>query len=475
MNKRKVLVVDDDLGGREALRMILKDTYEVISAENGTAALKAFGDQKVDTVILDIVMPDIDGIEVLRRMKEEDSLIPVIMVTATQSVKTAVDAMKLGAYDYITKPYDMNEIKLVVEKAMQNQAMMNELTYLRSEVKKTYGFENIIGNSAPMRVVFEVIQKVKDTDSTVLIMGESGTGKELIARAVHFSGVRKDKPFIAVHCAAIPSTLLESELFGHERGAFTGADQRKLGKFELADTGTIFLDEIGEMDPAIQAKMLRVLQEQEINRVGGTKPIKIDVRILAATNLDLKKAVQEGKFREDLYYRINVVPILVPPLRERKEDIPALANFFFDKYKRELHSKVQGISPEAVEAFEEYHWPGNVRELENLMERLLTLVNHPSIRPEDLQLSSRGEGREAPPSSSPLTPVGDNVKLEEATASFEKEIILGALEKSNWIASQAARRLGTTRRILKYRMDQLGIKKEMVSEKDSTNDLKSSS
>lgn len=466
MNKRRILIVDDDLGGREALRMILKDTYDVIPAENGTEAIKAFGDQKVDAVILDIVMPDIDGIEVLRRMKEEDTLIPVIMVTATQSVKTAVDAMKLGAFDYITKPYDMNEIKLVVEKAMQSRVMMNELNYLRSEVKKAYSFENIIGDSSVMRAVFEVIRKVKDTDSTVLIAGESGTGKELIARAIHFSGARKEKPFIVVHCAAIPSTLLESELFGHEKGAFTGADQRKLGKFELADTGTIFLDEIGEMDPAIQAKMLRVLQEQEISRVGGTKPIKIDVRVVTATNRDLKKAVQEGKFREDLYYRINVVPIQVPPLRDRREDISALANFFFDKYKKEISSKVHGISPEALKAMKEYSWPGNVRELENLIERLLTLTNHSSILVEDLQFISKDEQGDT--HSLPEAGMGENVNLGEATARFEKEIILDALEKSNWIASQAARRLGTTRRILKYRMDQLGIEKMGKEEESST-------
>ena len=288
MNKRKVLIADDELGSRESLRMILKDTYEIVQAENGTSALKAFGDQKLDAAILDIVMPDVDGIEVLRRMREEDPFLPVIMVTATQSVKTAVDAMKLGAFDYITKPYDMNEIKLVVEKAIRSRSVMNELNYLRAELKESYPFENMIGDSPLMRAVFEVIQKVKDTDSTVLISGESGTGKELVARAIHFSGIRKDKPFIVVHCAAIPSTLLESELFGHEKGAFTGADQRKLGKFELADTGSIFLDEIGEMDPAIQAKMLRVLQEQEINRVGGTKPIKLDVRVITATNRDLK-------------------------------------------------------------------------------------------------------------------------------------------------------------------------------------------
>ena len=464
MSKRKVLIVDDDLGGREALRMILKDTYEVIPAGNGTEGLKAFGDQKVDAVILDIVMPDIDGIEVLRRMKEEDPLLPVIMVTATQSVKTAVDAMKLGAFDYITKPYDMNEIKLVVEKAMQSRAVMSELQYLRSEIKRSYPFENMIGESAGMRAVFDVIEKVKNTDSAVLITGESGTGKELVARAVHFSGARKNKPFIAVHCAAIPSTLLESELFGHEKGAFTGADQRKLGQFELADTGTIFLDEIGEMDPAIQAKMLRVLQEQEINRVGGAKPIKIDVRILAATNRNLQKAVEAREFREDLFYRINVVPIHIPPLRERKEDIPALVQFFFDKYKRELNSDVQGISPEAVKALQEYPWPGNVRELENTLERLLTLVNKSTIQPDDLQLSPRGEVKESAPISD-LT--GNDVKLEAVTAEFERKIILDALEKSNWVASQAARRLGTTRRILKYRMDQLGIKKEKLVQEET--------
>lgn len=464
MGKRKVLIVDDELGGREALRMILKDNYEVIPAENGKSGLKAFSEQKVDAVILDILMPDIDGIEVLKRMKAEDAELPVIMVTATQSVKTAVDAMKLGAFDYITKPYDTNEIKLVLEKAIRSRTVMNELNYLRSEIKRTYPVESLIGESAPMKGVFDVIQKVKETDSTVLITGESGTGKELIARAIHYTGNRKEKPFITVHCAAIPTSLLESELFGHEKGSFTGADSRKLGQFELADTGTIFLDEIGEMEPAIQAKMLRVLQEQEIQRVGGTKPIKVDVRVLAATNRDLEKAVKEGKFREDLYYRINVVPIRVPPLRERREDIPRLVKFFFDKYKRELNSSVEEITSDALKALQGYDWPGNVRELENAIERLLTLTSHATIKAEDLQLNSKFDEKEAAASST--KPSSEGVGLEAATAQFEKEIILEALEKSNWIASQAARRLGTTRRILKYRMDQLGIKREGISDSE---------
>jgi len=456
MNKRKVLVVDDDLGGREALRMILKDNYEVFQAKNGTEGLKVFNDQKIDAVILDIVMPDLDGVEVLRRMKEEDALLPVVMVTATQSVKTAVDAMKLGAFDYITKPYDMNEIKLVVDKAIKSRAMMNELQYLRSEIKKSFPFENLIGDSVEMRKVFDVIKKVKDTDSTVLITGESGTGKELIARAIHFNGERKNKPFIVVHCAAIPSTLLESELFGHEKGAFTGADRKKPGQFELADTGTIFLDEIGEMPLETQAKILRVLQEQEINHIGGIKPLKVDVRVLAATNRDLKRAIEDGKFREDLYYRINVVPIHVPSLKDRKADIPSLINFFFEKYKRELNSSVEEISPEAMDILLEYSWPGNVRELENAIERLLTLVNHSKILPDDLSLNMGIKNED----QSTINYKNENMSLQEATALFEREIIIDALEKSNWIASQAARRLGTTRRILKYRMDQLDIKRE---------------
>lgn len=443
--------------------MILKDVFEVSLAENGTEALKLFSEQKTDGVILDIVMPDIDGIEVLKRMKEEDPLLPVIMVTATRSVKTAVEAMKLGAFDYITKPYDVNEIKLVVEKAMQNRSVMKELTYLRSELKNSYDFENIIGQSEAMRPVFEVIQKVKDTDSTVLISGESGTGKELVARAIHFGGVRKERPFIVVHCAAIPSTLLESELFGHEKGAFTGADQRKLGKFELADTGTIFLDEIGEMDPAVQAKMLRVLQEQEINRVGGTKPIKIDVRVVAATNRDLKKDVQEGKFREDVYYRINVVPIQLPPLRERREDIPLLVGFFLEKYRKELRSSVRLFSEASMSALQDYPWPGNVRELENLVERVLTLSGSEVVEPKDLHLSNSDTLSLAAETTFVRGLVRNGQKLEEVTRQIERELILDALEKTNWVASQAARLLGTTRRILKYKMDQIGIKKERLA------------
>ncbi|MFC1631472.1 sigma-54 interaction domain-containing protein, partial [Candidatus Omnitrophota bacterium] len=308
------------------------------------------------------------------------------------------------------------------------------------------------------------IEKVAPTKSAVLITGESGTGKELVARAIHFTGARKDKPFVAVQCAAIPETLMESELFGHEKGSFTDATSRQLGKFELANQGTLFLDEIGEMNPAIQAKMLRVLEQQEITRVGGAKTIAIDVRVVAATNRDLKKAIQEGSFREDLYYRLNVVPITLPTLRERKEDIPLLANYFLDKYSKELNSKVKAISPEAQEVLDSYPWPGNVRELENIIERVLTLATHSNILPEDLpgDLRAGNQGADQVQAQSTATTASSGVTLPQAVQDLEKELIVRALNDTDWEVNPAADKLGVTRRILKYKMDTLGIKAKKV-------------
>jgi transcriptional regulator with GAF, ATPase, and Fis domain len=332
---------------------------------------------------------------------------------------------------------------------------------LRAELRERYGFGNIIGKSKVIREIFNTLNKVISTKSNILIMGESGTGKELIARAIHFASARRNKPFMVVQCAAIPDTLMESELFGHEKGAFTDATTRKLGKFELAHEGTLFLDEIGEMSPAIQAKILRMLEQREITRVGGTKLINVDVRLVAATNRDLKEETKKGNFREDLYYRINVVPIYLAPLRERKEDIPLLANHFLDKYSKEINPKVEGISPEAMEVLTNYPWPGNVRELENIIERVLTLTNRKTILAEDLPRDIRADSavsQVAIEAKEQSLITDEIVTLPKAVERLEKEMIITALEKTKWVHTEAARQLGITRRILKYKMDILGIK-----------------
>lgn len=384
MSKQKVLIIDDEPGSIEAFRAILKDDYNVLFATGAQEGLKIIAEEDIQLVLLDVIMPEMDGITALRKIREMDNSLTVVMVTATKSIKTAVEAMKLGAFDYLAKPFEVNEAKLIIRRAMQNRALAHELEYLRAELKQKHGFDNIVGKSKVIKEIFRTLEKVASTKSTVLITGESGTGKELVARTIHFTSSRKIKPFVAVQCAAIPDTLMESELFGHEKGAFTDAASRKLGKFELAHEGTLFLDEIGEMSLPIQAKILRALEQQEIARVGGTKPVDADVRLIVATNRDLKKAVKEGLFREDLYCRINVLPIALTPLRERKEDIPLLADYFLDKYSKEINPKVKNISPEALEMLTHYPWPGNVRELKNIVERVLALTGHEVILPEDL-------------------------------------------------------------------------------------------
>lgn len=476
MPKQKILIIDDEPGSIEAFRVILKDDYEVLYTTSAEEGLKIIADEDIQLVLLDIIMPDMDGITVLHKIREKDSNLTVVMVTATRSIKTAVEAMKLGAFDYVTKPFEVNEARLIVKKAMQSRALFQELEYLRAELKQRYGFGNIIGKSKAVREIFRIVGKVAPTKSTVLITGESGTGKELVARAVHFTSPRRDKPFVVVQCAAIPETLMESELFGYEKGAFTDATARKLGKFELAHQGTLFLDEIGEMSPAIQAKILRALEQQEITRLGGTKPINVDVRLVVATNRDLKKAVKDGTFREDLYYRINVVPIALAPLRERKEDIPLLANYFLDKYSKEISSKVKEISPEALEALCNYPWPGNVRELENIIERVLTLASRRTILPEDLSRDIRegpepdasihqehaGRPSQVKAAANAQEYQSQALPLPQAMEKVEKEMILKALDKNNWSLAEAAQQLGISRRVLKYKMNSLGIEGKKV-------------
>ena len=454
---KSVLIVDDEVGTRESLRMILKNDYEVFLAKNAEEAFLQFKEHSPDVILLDIILPDLDGLKVLEKIKQKEPEAIVIMITATRTVKTAVEAMKLGAYDYITKPFDTDELCLVISRALSTQALEKEVKYLREEVDKSFGFENIIGRSKVMEDIFKIVKQISDSKSTVLIMGESGTGKELISRAIHYSSNRKNFPFVTINCAAIPETLIESELFGHEKGAFTNAIERKLGRFEVAHQGTLFLDEIGELSLSTQAKILRFLEEREFTRVGGSKTIKVDVRLITATNKDLTQLLKKGSFREDLYYRVNVVPILIPPLRERKEDIPLLLDYFIRKFNQENNKNVKGVSKEASELVMNYEWPGNVRELENLIERVIALTSNEYIQANELPFSliniSKINGlREYI--------LNGKVSFLKAEEEFERGIILDALKRSNYVQSHAAEMLGISRRILKYKMDKLGIDKE---------------
>ncbi len=454
---KSVLIVDDEVGTRESLRMILKNDYEVFLAKNAEEALIQFKEHSPDVILLDIILPDLDGLKVLEKVKQKEPEAIVIMITATRTVKTAVEAMKLGAYDYITKPFDMDELCLVISRALATQALEKEVKYLREEIDKSFGFENIIGRSKVMEDIFKIVRQIADSKSTVLIMGESGTGKELISRAIHYNSNRRNSPFVTINCAAIPETLIESELFGHERGAFTNAIERKLGRFEVAHQGTLFLDEIGELSLTTQAKILRFLEEKEFTRVGGSKTIKVDVRLITATNKDLAQLLKKGSFREDLYYRINVVPVLIPPLRERREDIPLLLDYFVRKFNQENNKSVKGVSKEALELIMNYEWPGNVRELENLTERVIALTSNEYIQANELPFSliniSKINGLKE-------YILNGKVSFLKAEEEFERGIILDALKRSNYVQSHAAEILGISRRILKYKMDKLGINKE---------------
>lgn len=455
--KKSILVVDDEIGTRESLKMILKTDYQVFLAKNAEEAFQQLETQLYDLILLDIILPDMDGLRVLEKIKQKDPEQMVIMITATKTIKTAVEAMKLGAYDYVTKPFDVDELRLIISRALSTQALKEENQRLWMEIDRSFGFDNIIGKSKVMRDIFKIVHQVANTRSTVLIMGESGTGKELIARAIHYHSPRKNHPFVTINCAAIPDTLIESELFGHEKGAFTNAIERKLGRFEMAHQGTLFLDEIGELSLMTQAKILRFLEEKEFNRVGGSKTIKVDVRLIAATNKDLPQQVKRGEFREDLFYRINVVPILLPPLRERKEDIPLLIEHFIKKFNSENQKNVKGITPEALQALMNYDWPGNVRELENLIERVVALTQNEYIRPEELPIPFTSISRTNGLKESVLSGKLSFTKAEEE---FEREIILDALRRTKFVQSHAAELLGISRRILKYKMDKLGITPE---------------
>jgi DNA-binding NtrC family response regulator len=444
-----ILVVDDEPGLRESFHLILDEDFEVIDVPDGPAALDVVRSSQVDLVLLDIRLPGMDGIEVLERIKGIDEGLEVVLVTAVRTVRTAVAAMKLGAFDYLTKPFEDEELLSLVRRALERRSLEREVVYLRSELERRHAWE-LVGQHPEMQRLYRLVAQVARTTTTVLITGESGTGKELIARAIHRQGPRRDKPFVAVNPAAIAETLMESELFGHEKGAFTGAYQRKLGKFELAQGGTLFLDEIATLRPELQAKLLRVLQEREIERVGSGQAIKIDARIIAATNADVPAAVAAGSFREDLFYRLNVVHLTVPPLRERTDDIPLLVAHFIRRYNHEFGKRIDGLTAEALEALRAYHWPGNVRELQNVVERSVVLVDGPTIGVDDLPLElSLGA------TASTET---DGLTLNEASDRFERQIVLRTLDRVDGNMSEAARVLGLHRNSLKAKLDRWKIR-----------------
>jgi len=444
MKKIEVLIVDDEAIVREALADWLKDIgYQVFTAENGHKALEVIEKEKPGIMIADLVMPGMDGIELMKRAKAQQPNIEVIIITAYASIPTAITAMKEGAYDYIEKPFCPERAELLVKKLAEHRELVEENISLRQKLEDRYRFENIIAKSSKMQRVIEVIKVVAKSNATVLITGESGTGKELVARAIHSQSHRRSKPFVAVSCAALPESLLESELFGHEKGSFTGAYSQKKGKFEFANGGTLFLDEIGEMSANIQVHLLRVLEEKEFTRVGGNEPIKVDVRVISATNKDLRKAIEKQEFREDLYYRLNVVNIELPPLRERKEDIPLLAEHFLHKFAMENRKEVTELSPEAIESLLAYDWPGNVRELENAIERAIILSKDSPITTADLpqeNLSLVGAAS-----------IGKNLK------EVEKSHILNVLRETGENYSEAARILGVSRMTLYNKAKEYGF------------------
>jgi DNA-binding NtrC family response regulator len=446
-----VLVVDDEESVRESLTVLLEERYTVYTAKNGRDALARIGDGDVDAMILDITMPGMDGMEVLGRVRENSYGPEVVMLSASDSARLGIDAIRKGAFDYITKPFDAEDLLETVRRVMEKRSLEREVNYLRSEVEKLGGFGDIVGQSAAMQEVFRTLQKVSQTDSNVLITGESGTGKELIARAIHSRGNRSSGPFIPVNCAAIPQELLESEFFGHEKGSFTGAHERKVGKFELANKGILFLDEISTLKMALQAKLLRVLQEREFMRVGGSHTITVNVQVIAATNQDLRELAASGEFREDLYYRLNVLPIDIPPLRDRKNDIPLLVNHFLDEISYRLNRKVAGVTSEAMNALKAYPWPGNARELENLLERMVAFSSGDQpIGIEDLPVDISAQAGDLSGTSRPEG-------LIEARSRFERMYILSALKKSGGNQSEAARILDIHRNTLLKKLSSLKI------------------
>ncbi len=448
----RILIVDDDAAHRRMLDAVLSgEGYHTIQAADGRAAVSAVESNLFDLILMDLRMPRMDGLEAQQRIQEISPGVPIIMMTAYASVGTAVGALKAGATDYLTKPVDIDELKIIIAKVLHHTHLEQENAYLKERLGDRFDFSEIIGRSPAMAAMFETLALVAPSEATVLIRGESGTGKELVANAIHQNSLRRDRAFIKLNCAALPETLLESELFGHEKGAFTGATARKQGRFAAAEQGSIFLDEIGEMSPATQAKVLRVLQEKEFQAVGGERTIKVDVRIIAATNQDLHAAIAEGRFREDLYYRLNVVEITVPGLRERREDIPLLADHFLKRFAQKNHRLIKGFAARAMQLLMRYDWPGNVRELENVIERAVILSRDDTIAPADLPATLQSLlGEEAPPALAGHEPA-------HTLKAAEKEMILKTLEQTDGNRTRAAAILGISRRTLQLKLKAYGI------------------
>ncbi len=457
----RILVIDDDPEILKIIADILRaERYEVDAAEGGIAGIEALEKQNYDVVLTDLMMPDVGGMEILDTVVSKHPRTLCIILTGYGTIKSSVEAIKKGAFDYITKPLTGGELLVVVEKALKFRCLEEENIRLKRELRKEYGFGNLIGTSRAIRRVYDLIERVADTDSTVLITGASGTGKELIARAIHYNSSRSDKPLVVINCGAIPEELLESELFGHKKGAFTGAYRDRIGRFEMANGGTIFLDEVGEMSPSLQVKLLRVLQEQKFERVGDTRTIHVDVRIVAATNKNLTAAINKGRFREDLYYRLNVIQIKVPSLKQRKSDIPLLIDHFLKKFQKGRSRKITEFSPEAMEALMAFDWPGNVRELENVVKRLTILCDNEIVSFQDLPEHIRDHS----PTIDPLerNVLEEGISFDKAVKDYEKRLILEALEKTNWVKAKAAKLLNINRTTLVEK-----IKKQNIIERAS--------
>jgi DNA-binding NtrC family response regulator len=461
MAQGSILVVDDSSAVRENFcELLTAEGYEVDSCADGKEALQFLQERIYDLVLTDLSMPEVDGMAVLTYLVNHFPETSCIIITGFGTIQTAVDAMRLGAYDYLCKPVESQEILVVVARALEHQHLRRENIRLKKQLRKKFGFDNIIGTSEAISQVFDMIRKVADSDSTVLILGESGTGKELVARAIHYNGYRQANPLIPVNCGAIPEDLLESELFGHEKGAFTHAIRTRIGRFEQAHGGTIFLDEIGDMSPNLQVKILRVLQDHQFERIGGQKTLKVNIRVIAATNRDLKELVHSGKFREDLYYRLNVIPIRIPPLRERRSDIPILVNHFTQEFGRKKKKPACRVSPEAMRLLIDYDWPGNVRELENLIERMVILSEGEVLDVQDLPEHFNHNPQETIRLNADI-PAG-GVPLQKMLSDLERQLIIKALNQAGWIKNQAAQLLQLNRTTLVEK-----IKKQKITRLDN--------
>jgi len=462
MSAARVLIVDDEKSMRDLLTITLeKAGYDVTAAEGGEAAIEAIRKDSFDTIITDLRMPRVDGMQVLRAARDLSPETAVIVVTAVASTETAVEAMKLGAYDYITKPFKLDEVDLIIKNGLERKRLRDENLYLRRQLETQHRFENIIGKSARIAEVFDTIRKIADSPATAMVSGESGTGKELVARAIHFNSLRRDKPFVSVNCGAIPEGLMESELFGHVKGSFTGAVANKIGLFAAAEGGTLFLDEITEIPPLLQVKLVRAIQMREVRRVGDTKDIKTDVRLIAASNRDLETAVRDGVMREDLFYRLNVIPIHLPPLRERREDIAFLVAHFIQKFSKELGKDVRGVTPQAMAVLERHHWPGNIRELENAIERAIVLGTGEMVGLDSLPESVRRERPAREPEVLDLPEEG--VDLEATLDDLERRYLRIALERTGGVQTKAAELLRMTFRQFRYKLQKHSLARRSVA------------